>query len=583
MGVIDNYASPDNPVVDITGTPLGVQVLFADKGSPTRTAHALAPYEAALGLSGGFLASLLTPLSQFFDQVWSQTKDSKGKTMRDRVKDQVSSGITTQVNSQFPGHPPYNIFVSLPETGILRALVVSGPSVVSGGTLIYLSYEINGNSASWSLHNTQVWPLLPSDAGYTLTFDLELFIQIIIPAQVNNPLTTVALAFVENSNISGANTSAQIADFVGGLINFINGQPFNIFQAAEGSIDSEGSGVAVNLGGVSTLLAGIPTAWQQALPYGFTQLTALIQQQQLFLQFGHPQDPTPDVFNAALSAVPGLIHAQITTAQEVNAGQSASVSGANFPLAQAAALYIGWSDTTSGTVTESDLNWGPDGGPTQAVTIPRNGNDGKNVYIASGLAPNSMYEFSVRDQDLLTETPFSAPFAATTTTTNLIELSLVPVAGGPETPVGTASLTATGSFSAPINIPLNQPPGMYNLTAVLPGIAPVSTELQVVAAGQPLPPSIQVVGVQPPATAFLTDEVPFTVSLEGFLPGTVSVFVDSPTGQLIGTAASSGPGNFTATFEWPNINGAHSLYAQETVGAQTLTAPPCPVVGRGVQ
>ena len=194
------------------------------------------------------------------------------------------------------------------------------------------------------------------------------------------------------------------------------------------------------------------------------------------------------------------------------------------------------------------------------------------MYIASGLAPNSMYEFSVRDQDLLTETPFSAPFAATTTTTNLIELSLVPVAGGPETPVGTASLTATGSFSAPINIPLNQPPGMYNLTAVLPGIAPVSTELQVVAAGQPLPPSIQVVGVQPPATAFLTDEVPFTVSLEGFLPGTVSVFVDSPTGQLIGTAASSGPGNFTATFEWPNINGAHSLYAQETVGAQTLTA-----------
>ena len=582
MGNIDNYASPDNPVVDITGTPLGVQLLFADKGSPTRTAHPLAPYKAALGLSASFLASLLTPLSQFFDQAWSQNKDSSGQTMRDRLSNQVSSGIVTQVNSQFPGHAPYNMPPpSLPATGILRALVVSGPAVVSGGTIIYLSYEINGNSASWSLHNTQVWPL--SDASYTLTFDLELFIQIVIPAQVGSPLTTTALAFVENSNISGANATADIADFVGGLINFLNGQPFNIFQGAEGSIDSEGSGVAVNLGGLSTLLAGIPTAWQQTLPYGFTQLTALIQQQQLFLQFGHPQDPAPVVFNAALSAVPGLIHAQITTAQEVNAGQSASVSGANFPLAQAAALYIGWSDPTSGTVTESDLNWGPDGGPTQAVTIPRNGNDGKNVYTASGLAPNSTYEFSVRDQDLLTETPFSAPFAATTLATNLIELSLVPVAGGTETTVGTASLTATGSFSASINIPLNQPPGMYNLIAVLPGIAPVSTELQVVAAGQPLPPSIQVVGVQPPATAFLTEEVPFTVSLEGFLPGTVSVFVDSPAGQLIGTAASSGPGNFAATFEWPNINGAHSLYAQETVGAQTLTAPPCPVVGRGVQ
>lgn len=202
----------------------------------------------------------------------------------------------------------------------------------------------------------------------------------------------------------------------------------------------------------------------------------------------------------------------------------------------------------------------------------------------AGLAPNSMYEFSVRDQDLLTETPFSAPIAATTLATNLIQLSLVPVAGGTETPVGTASLTATGNFSAPINIPLSQPPGMYNLTAVLPGIAPVSTELQVVAAGQPLPPSIQVVGVQPPATAFLTGGVPFTVSFEGFLPGTVSVFVDSPAGQLIGTAASSGPGSFTAPFGWPfNVSGAHSLYAQETVGAQTLTAPPCPVFGQQTQ
>ncbi len=121
---------------------------------------------------------------------------------------------------------------------------------------------------------------------------------------------------------------------------------------------------------------------------------------------------------------------------------------------------------------------------------------------------------------------------------------------------------------------------MYNLTAVTPGIAPVSTELQVVAAGQPLPPSMQVDGVALPGTANLTAGNPFTVSLEGFLPGTVSVFVDSPTtGQSIGTATSSGPGTFTATFVWPDIEGAHSLYAQEIVGAQTLTSLPCPVFG----
>ena len=85
MSIIDNFASPGNPVVNITGTPLGVQVLFADKGSPARTLHPLAPYETALGLSASFLTLLLTPLSQFGDQVWSQNKDSSGQTMRDRV------------------------------------------------------------------------------------------------------------------------------------------------------------------------------------------------------------------------------------------------------------------------------------------------------------------------------------------------------------------------------------------------------------------------------------------------------------------------------------------------------------------
>ncbi len=577
MSIIDNFASPGNPVVNITGTPLGVQVLFADKGSPARTVHPLAPYETALGLSASFLTLLLTPLSQFGDQVWSQNKDSSGQTMRDRVSALVSTGIVTQVNSQFPGHPPYNISVSLPETGILRAIVIGGDAEFPA-TNVYLSYELNGNSASWSLHNTEIWPL--SDASYTLTFDLELLIQIVIPAEAGSPLTTTATANVENANISGANVLADIGDFAAGVINFINDQPFNIFQAAEGAIDSEGSGLVVGLGDLSALLADVSTAWLQALPYGFTQLTALIQQQQLFLQFGHPQDPAPVVVNAAAPTFPNLLPANITTAPEVNAGSSADVTGANFPLDQADALYIGWQDTTSGTVTESDISWGPAGGPTQAVTIPRDGNDGKNLYTASGLAPNSTYEFSVRDQDFLTETPFSAPFAATTTTTNLVEFSLVPVTGGTETPVGSTILTATGSFSAAINIPPSQPPGMYNLTAVLTGTQLAFTPLQVVAAGQPLPPSIEVDGVALPNTANLTEGNPFTVSFEGFLPGTVSVFVDSPTtGQLIGTATSSGPGAFTATLVWPDIEGAHSLYAQEIVSAQTLTSLPCPVFG----
>jgi hypothetical protein len=559
MSIIDTFGSP----VNITGTPLGVQLLFADKGSQTQTVHSLMPYEAVLNLPSTLLTLLQTPLSQFGDQVWSQNKDKHGQTMRDRVSALVSSGIVTQVKQL--GHTAYNISVSLPATGILRALVVDG-------TAVYLSYEINGNSAAWDV-NVSIWPF--SDASYSLTFDLELLIEIVIPDQAGFLLTTTASANVENANISGTDASAAILDFAGEVANFLTDQPTNIFQSAEGEIDSAGSGVAVDLGDLSTLLAAVPIAWLQALPYGFTQLTALIQQQEIFMQFGHPQDPAPVVGNAAIPTYPGLLPPEISTDHVVNAGSSPIVTGANFPLDQASAIYVGWQDTTSGTVTESDINWGQAGGPTQSVTIPRNGNDGKNLYITSNLAPNSTYDFSVRDQDFLTETPFSPPFSVTTTTNDLVEFNLV--LGGQQWNVGSTTLTTTGSFSASITIPPGQAPGAYNLVAMLGGTQLATTPLQVEGVGQPLPTNIQVEYAPPNSPANLIEGSPFTLILQGFLPGTVSVFVDSPAGQMIGTTTSTSTSTFTAPFVWPAVEGAHNVYAQDFIATQ----PPatCPVFG----
>ena len=561
MSIIDSFGNP----VNITGTPLGLLLLFADKGSQAQTVHSLVPYEAVLNLPSNLLTLLQTPLSQFGDQIWSQNKDKHGQTMRDRVSALVSNGIVTQVKQL--GHTAYNISVSLPATGILRALVVSG-------TTVYLSYEINGNSAAWDV-NVSIWPF--SDASYSLTFDLELLIEIVIPTQAGFLLTTTASANIENANISGTDASAAILDFAGEVDNFLTDQPTNIFQSAEGEIDSAGSGVAVDLGELSTLLAAVPTAWLQALPYGFTQLTALIQQPELFLQFGHPQDPAPVVVNAAVPTYPSLLPVTINTDPEVNAGSSLIVIGTNFPLAQADTIYIGWQDTTSGTVTESDINWGQVGGSTQSITISRNGNDGKNLYIASNLAPNSTYDFSVRDQDFLTETPFSPPFPATTTTTDLIEFYLVAVPvvpGGQQWPVGSTSLTTTGSFSAPITIlagPTGPPAGMYNLVAALMGTQLATTPLQVLGVGQPLQPIIQVEDAppnSPPDPAPIYEGSTFTLSFTGFQPGTVSVFLNSAAGLLIGTTTSSGTNTFIATFTCPTNVGPHNVYAQDSLTAQ---------------
>ena len=114
---------------------------------------------------------------------------------------------------------------------------------------------------------------------------------------------------------------------------------------------------------------------------------------------------------------------------------------------------------------------------------------------------------------------------------------------------------------------------------MLAGTQLATTPLQVVGAGQPLQPIIQVQGFPPNAPSVVIVELSqFTLIFEGFPPGTVSVYVDSPAGQLIGTTTSTGTSPFTAPFVWPAVEGQHNVYAQEIVGAQTLHAE-CGVFG----
>ena len=128
------------------------------------------------------------------------------------------------------------------------------------------------------------------------------------------------------------------------------------------------------------------------------------------------------------------------------------MTGTNFPIGQANALYIGWTDTTSGNVTESDITWGPAGGPLTTVIIPRNGSDGGNSLALTNLVANSAYVFAVRDQDLLTETPFTdPPVTISTQATDIANILLE--YGAMQWAVGSGQLTPTGTFSASVNIP----------------------------------------------------------------------------------------------------------------------------------
>ena len=66
---------------------------------------------------------------------------------------------------------------------------------------------------------------------------------------------------------------------------------------------------------------------------------------------------------------------------------------------------------------------------------------------------------------------------------------------------------------------------------------------------------------------------PITVRGDGFEAGTVDLYIDGPSGTLLGSVVIASGTGFQANFIWPlAAAGTHELLAQETVGGQTLTA-----------
>jgi hypothetical protein len=565
MAQIDNYATPTNPVVDVTAKPLQVYLTFARAPSETPATETLqaSGFEGFLNLSADENDFLVTPLGQTFDKVWSQDQDSSGQTIVDQVKAQLTQGITTLGAAM--NHAADNIIVDVPQTGILRAIVIEG-------TTIYLSYEVSGIAGYWDADNTGL--LFIPNASFKVTLDLELFIQIILPG-FPSPVTPSIFVNLYNTSINATNSVASVEEAVVTLENFFEEQPLNIWQAAEGAFDSAGGSVATDTSSLSSLFSSISTIWQGAWAYGFTQLTAQVKDNQLSLDFVHPLNPPVVVTNGVVSTT-----AKISTDPEVSAGSTITVTGTNFPLDQANALYITWQDTTFGSVQESDVTIQPLdvlGAPPTLVKIIRTGpTAGTNYYPALGLQPNSAYEFRVTDLDLITQTPPSAPLLLETTSLSAIVVEFYLVLGGQQVNVGNTNLSTTGSISAPITIPVGQIPGTYTLAAMLAGTQIASTPLVVVGPGGVVP----VILVQGTTTspAWLPVGDPFPLIFEGFQPGTISVYLNSATGALLGTATSTGIAAFSASFTYPyGAEGPNNLYAQNSIASQ----PPatCAVYG----
>jgi hypothetical protein len=582
-GYIDNYGSAGNPVTDITGTILGLLLNFQPKGFVAPFDFSFAAFANQLSLPQALQTELATPLNKLFDQVWSQDTDASGQTTRDRALVSIRNAIvnaTKQLGSNFSAE---DIIVNLPATGTLRAIVLSGSlSSPDLSQIILLSYELPGVSAAFAAANQytrqlQGIPFIPGalfpDPGLSVSFDIELLIQVGIPI-VPNPFTLTASVNIENANIGATNWTASAGEAIKSALDFFTGQTDNAIQIAEGTIDSSGGQVPINVAPLSAFLTPLAAAREKAVFFGFSQLHAFINSsaRTLNIRLTHPVDPAPVPVNAAVPTYPSLSQPILAaSATQAQAGSSVTITGTNFPIAQARSLYIGWQDTTSGTVTESDIMWGPAGGLLQPVTKTRNGSDGGNTLTLTNLIPNVTYVFQVRDQDILTETPFTnPPTSITTQATDTVEIVLR--YGGTKWVVGTANLSATGGFTQAVYLP--QPPldpGVYTLAAEFMGIVLATTTIQIVTTVQP---HIEVIDpVTNDVTTGVMETYSFTLRGGGFEGGTISIYIDTAGGTSLGTSIETSTGSFTSAFIWPaGVIGTHDIVAQEIVGAADLEA-----------
>jgi hypothetical protein len=555
---------------DITGTSLGVFMNYADKTATTPTDHPaptflFPPAEQAL---------LNTPLSSMFDTFWSGTKDSNGKTLRDRTSASIVSQVQSGVSQVGSGFTAYNISVNLPMTGRLTASITSN--------VITLTYLLSGIQ----VHFTATTPATGSvlglftipDPKFTATADAQLAIKIPIPKTPCNLVPTATMT-VSNANISADNWTADVGEVIGGVLNFVQNKPLAVFQSAEQQIDQT---TTADVGAFSSTLGNLAPACGTAVAEGFTGFDAFVDptKRTLNFRFIHPTPEAPSVytFDGPTFSTPTLVAKQT----EISAGGQTSVSGTMFPVDHSTRLEFGWSDTISSGLVESDVQWASIwdilGNTVHSATLTRQDNDGQNAFTATGLSPNTTYFFRVRDCDLLTCSAWSTVITdATAASVTTTEVDLFLTYGGSDHAVGTGTVDLNGSFSANITVAADAPSGTYPLVAKMSGQSIASTNLIVVAAGQPLTPVLEC--LDPNTGAVLENPVfiedsPVTAHGEGFAPGaTVSLYFDSTSGPALGTVNADGSGSFTTVVTVPASQaGTDSIIATETVNGQTEQA-----------
>ena len=583
----------------IQGTPAEIYLTFTPSNGTSATQVYLGGAQGKVILAAlqskfgtnAMLSSILNGLSTFFqtplDVEFSNLIQSNSMVL--------SSQAIAQLQAAFPN--AHNISVTVPHSGTLSAQAVNSispgiasllpPGTGTTGTELVLSYLLQGLSISFRL-------AIAGNPALRVTFDGLLNLIFGIPS-------STLIAPVMQASLTPRNFAVSGLNFEGIII----ATAINVFHLP---IPFPTTPVSAPISQLSGFVNEVAQGVALAASFGFLQISAEVDPNPSGAQgtvpgptvavlLGHNWDPPPTIQNAF--AGPGGLINPLLTPPLVSAsigGPPATVYGAGFPPPQSTQLAIQWNDTTSGYVTQSDIQWGelfgppPVGGASapsviQTITTARNGpNDGANNFTATGLTPNTWYAFRVRDYDVASfiATQWSAWTAFSTSASD--EVQLVINYNGADYVLGTTTLTNTGGFSGSNGSTSIQvvdpatPIGQTVLSAVLSSLRVAQTTLDVSAEGAP---AIATLTVADPATG---QPVPGTPNLQPFqnfeLLGAnfsagppITITIDGT--QTLGSTNADSTGAFTASFGWPNgVYGLHSVIAQQG-GVQV----PAPVIG----
>jgi hypothetical protein len=556
---------------NIVGTPVQIDLRFVPVDAvPPPSDHVLG------GFAGVFFRQLIeqeltspddlerllkTPLDQTFDTAWAGQMAAAQAQVIKAIQDADSKAY--DINPMFPVTGTLRA-----QVGALTPVLLDTVPVGTNALQLTLSYLLPSVRVNFS----EKAPFYLPDPKLKVTFDAEFLIYIAVPDQPWIPFGVKSAFVTSNTQLAGAGLYGGIALALERLWGNLIGQPF-----AEPPGRTSGNS---NIGGLPQLLSSVAPALAQAGSMGFSQLSVGIDGgaadgNTVTVYLSHPFDPAPGVNNVASPGV-FILQSQIgTSAPQVNAGGHLGVVGRAFPPAQARTLVIGWNDTTSGPVTQSEVQWGlsPLGLPPPlpaSVLIKRSGSyDNGATFTARGLTPDTSYAFRVRDYDAGNQiaTDWSRWLVLTTTSSDQVDLTLNDSAN---TVIGNASVQVDGTFASTVNVPAAESPGPYMLRAAMSGLQIAETPITVIGAGEALAPVVQVIsgstGLPFTSSDLLVTWTPIHLRGGNFNAGAVELFIDSATGPSLGTAVADLSGSFTASPLWPfGVTGHRTILARQNV------------------